>query len=65
MNEIIVYHGGTERVEKPICKFGRRNLDFGLGFYVTNLREQAVSWALNMAKSRNVSAVLNSVCGLR
>ena len=59
MNEIIVYHGGTERIEKPICKFGRKNLDFGHGFYVTNLREQAVSWAQNMAKSRNVSAVLN------
>ncbi|MBO5085738.1 MAG: DUF3990 domain-containing protein [Paludibacteraceae bacterium] len=59
MNEIIVYHGGTERVEMPVCKFGRRNLDFGLGFYVTNLREQAVSWAYNMAKSRNMPALLN------
>ena len=59
MNEIIVYRGGTERVEMPVCKFGRRNLDFGLGFYVTNLREQAVSWAYNMAKSRNMPALLN------
>ena len=59
MNEIIVYHGGTERIEMPVCKFGRRNLDFGLGFYVTNLREQAVSWAYNMAKSRNMPALLN------
>lgn len=59
MNEIIVYHGGTERIEMPVCKFGCRNLDFGLGFYVTNLREQAVSWAYNMAKSRNMPALLN------
>ena len=40
MSEIIVYHGGTEKVEFPICKFGRRNLDFGQGFYVTDLRKQ-------------------------
>lgn len=29
MSEIIVYHGGTEKVEHPTCKYGRRNLDFG------------------------------------
>ena len=58
MNELIVYHGGTERIEMPVCKFGRKNLDFGHGFYVTNLREQAVSWAYNMAKSRSFSVYL-------
>ena len=42
MSEIIVYHGGTEIVDHPICKLGRPNLDFGQGFYVTDLREQAV-----------------------
>ncbi len=59
MNEITVYHGGTETVENPICRFGRKNLDFGQGFYVTDLREQAVTWANNMARSRKTSAVLN------
>lgn len=59
MSNIIVYHGGTETVENPICKFGRKNLDFGQGFYVTNLREQAVTWANNMARNRKMSAVLN------
>lgn len=59
MNEIIVYHGGTEIIESPICKFGRRNLDFGQGFYVTNLRQQAERWAKNMAISRNKIAMLN------
>ena len=46
MKDIIVYHGGTEIVEHPICKFGRRNLDFGQGFYITNIRKQAVDWAI-------------------
>ena len=41
MKEIFVYHGGTDRIENPICKFGRSNLDFGQGFYVTDLLEQA------------------------
>lgn len=59
MSDVIVYHGGTEIVENPICRFGRKNLDFGQGFYVTNLREQAVKWAENMARSRNKKAVIN------
>lgn len=29
MNKIIVFHGGTEIVEHPLCKFGRPYLDFG------------------------------------
>lgn len=59
MNEIVVYHGGTEPIVTPICKFGRRNLDFGQGFYVTNLREQAIAWANNMSRNRKQTAVLN------
>ena len=59
MSNIIVYHGGTETIENPICKFGRKNLDFGQGFYLTNLREQAVTWANNMARNRKMPAVLN------
>ena len=40
-----VYHGATARVECPLCSVGRPNLDFGRGFYVTDIKEQAVSWA--------------------
>lgn len=43
---MIVYHGSTEIVRKPLVNVGRPNLDFGRGFYVTTLRQQAVSWAL-------------------
>lgn len=32
MKGIVVYHGGTEIVTHPVCKFGRRYLDFGQGF---------------------------------
>ena len=40
-----VYHGSTAIIRQPLAKAGRRNLDFGQGFYVTDLREQAVYWA--------------------
>ncbi len=40
-----VYHGATNIVASPLCHIGRDNLDFGKGFYVTDFREQAVSWA--------------------
>ena len=37
MKVIIVYHGGTDIIENPICKLGRDNLDFGKGFYITDI----------------------------
>ena len=40
-----VYHGSTVRVDNPLTAVGRRNLDFGQGFYITDLEEQAISWA--------------------
>ena len=55
----VVYHGGTDIVERPICKFGRSNLDFGQGFYVTSLRKQAVGWATQTADRRKKAPVLN------
>ena len=58
-DRIIVYHGGTEKIEFPMCKIGRKNLDFGQGFYLTDIREQAVAWAFNMARNRRRPALLN------
>ena len=59
MKEVIVYHGGTEIVEHPECKCGRRNLYFGQGFYVTDIRKQAEDWAKLMADRRKKTPVLN------
>lgn len=39
-----VFHGSTEIIRQPLVNAGRRNLDFGSGFYVTDLREQAIFW---------------------
>ena len=59
MKEIIVYHGGTEIVEHPNCRIGRRNLDFGQGFYITDISKQAVDWARLVADKRGKHPVLN------
>lgn len=59
MKEIFVYHGGTEQIENPICKFGRKSLDFGQGFYVTDILEQAITWGENIALARSKAVVVN------
>lgn len=42
---MIVYHGSTSVVEKPDVNHSYRELDFGKGFYVTSVKEQAERWA--------------------
>lgn len=56
---LTVYHGATEVISSPICAFGRPRLDFGRGFYVTDIKEQAVRWAQTMADKRNAQPLLN------
>lgn len=43
---ITLYHGSPAKVEKPLVHLGRSDLDFGQGFYLTSLKEQAESWAV-------------------
>lgn len=57
---IKVYHGGTAIIEKPHADAGRANLDFGLGFYITDLRQQAVDWAKRVSDRRKLPPVLNA-----
>ena len=40
-----LYHSSTIKVEHPDLDHSRDYLDFGKGFYLTSLREQAVSYA--------------------
>lgn len=44
-----VYHGATAEIKFPLVHVGRRDLDFGKGFYVTPIMEQASSWACRPA----------------
>ena len=56
---MILYHGGTEAVMHPDCKKGRPDLDFGQGFYVTLLQEQAEGFARRKARDRKGKPVIS------
>ncbi len=47
-----VYHGSYMAVPNPLVHVGRACVDFGRGFYLTKLREQAESWAKTVAGRR-------------
>ena len=55
---IEVFHGSWTKVDKPDLSFSRKTLDFGRGFYVTPVQEQAVRWAMRWLR-RNRPAVVN------
>lgn len=46
---MIVYHGSNVIVDHPDIEHSFRSLDFGKGFYVTTVREQAEKWARRKA----------------
>ncbi len=56
---IKVYHGSSQIVEQPICKYGRTRLDFGPGFYLTDIRDQAERWAEQMEERSGAKPFIN------
>ena len=46
-NLITVYHGSKQIVEIPTFGLGRKNNDFGLGFYCTESSDLAKEWAVS------------------
>ena len=56
-----LYHGSFVSVESPLVGVGRRELDFGPGFYVTSLREQAERWARRVCVVRAVNTPVISI----
>lgn len=55
-----LYHGTTVEVSAPFVKAGRKMVDFGRGFYLTRLRQQASLWAETIAERRkNGVPILN------
>ena len=45
----------------PLAKAGRRNLDFGKGFYATRIKSQAQKWAFLVAsrKGKNQQGIVS------
>ena len=46
-----VYHGSVYTIEQPLANIGRKNLDFGEGFYVTDIKSQGLRLGSRLMKS--------------
>ena len=44
---INIYHGSRKIIERPLFGEGKKNNDFGLGFYCTQNIDLAKEWAVN------------------
>lgn len=55
---MVVYHGSYCIVSKPNIAFSREALDFGKGFYVTDIKEQAINWT-NRFKLKGQQGIVN------
>ena len=55
---MIVYHTSYTTVRFPDVRYSREALDFGKGFYVTSLKQQAIDYA-GKFRFRGKQAVLN------
>ena len=66
---MILYHGSFLEIAKPDLVHSRPNVDFGCGFYVTPLYEQAAKWcgkfkqpfALRKTESANLFSYRESI----
>ena len=54
---MILYHGSYIVIKKPDLSFSRFRTDFGKGFYVTPLKEQAFSWSQRFLRERGTAAI--------
>lgn len=50
---MMLFHGGTDRIEHPRILTGDQGRDFGFAFYTTDIRAQAERWALRRARYRS------------
>lgn len=46
MSDRIVYHGSFREISSPLVLNHKFNKDFGIGFYVTDIKSQAEKWSI-------------------
>jgi len=51
MNKIILYHGSDKIINKPKLSLGKKNNDYGQGFYCTEDLELAKEWACKFGEN--------------
>lgn len=49
--QITIYHGSEKNIEQPIFGEGKKNNDFGLGFYCTENEDLAKEWAVSSLRN--------------
>jgi len=54
-----IFHGSYTAISEIDLVKGRNNLDFGKGFYVTNIRSQAEFWATRMGRLYKTDGVVS------
>lgn len=54
---MILYHGSYLEIAEPDLTHSRPNVDFGRGFYVTPLYEQAVKWCGKFKRRRKEGGI--------
>jgi hypothetical protein len=54
-----VFHGSFTAVSEIDLTKGRNNLDFGKGFYVTNIRSQAEYWATRTGRFHKTDGIVS------
>ena len=54
---MLLYHAGFQEIRKPDVHYGRRNADFGQGFYLTVEKDFAERWA---RERKGFDSVLNT-----
>lgn len=60
MSKIIeVYHAGVDEIKHPDTSHSRPHLDFGQGFYLTDIYDQAYNWALRQANKLEREPIIN------
>ena len=57
MDRILLYHTGFEEIRSPDVHYGRKNADFGQGFYMSPDRSFSERWA---KERKGSSTVINT-----
>ena len=61
----MIFHGSQNVIEKPIYGYGRKDNDYGLGFYCTDSFSLAAEWAVDFDKNGYVNKYEINMHGLK
>jgi hypothetical protein len=54
---MILYHGGSVEISSPDLLHSRKAVDFGVGFYVTPVIEQAEKWSEKRKRRTGIAVI--------